>query len=96
MRRHQTETIQSLLHEYLREEGLETPLGEHRIVEAWPQVVGPAIASYTGRIFVRNGVLNVEIRSASLRQNLMMTQSVLTRKLNDHVGQQVISSIRFF
>ena len=95
MERHKTQDIQSLIHAFLRQEGLETPLGEHRVMEAWAEVMGPAIASYTDRLFVRNGVLHVKLSSAALRQNLMMTQTILTQKLNEHVGQQVITSIRF-
>jgi predicted nucleic acid-binding Zn ribbon protein len=96
MIRKKEEIISKVLTEFLRNEGLETPLMEYRIVQAWPQVVGEAISRYTGNLFVKNGILNVKIKSAPLRQNLSMCQSSLTQKLNQAVGSQIISSIRFF
>ena len=96
MKRHVPETIGQLMQQYLREEGLETPLLEYRIVQAWHEVAGTAVSAYTGQIYVRNGILYVQIRSAALRQNLMMGQTLLAQRLNTYVGHQVISSIRFF
>ena len=46
--------MRSLINEFLRAEGLETPLNEYRIIQAWPEVVGQAISRYTGQIFIRN------------------------------------------
>ena len=96
MRRHRPEPFSSLLQQYLRLEGLETPLQEYRVVQAWPQVAGDAISRYTGQVFVRDGQLYVQIKSAPLRQNLSMQQTILTRRLNEYVGGTVISAIRFF
>ena len=96
MIRKKEETISKLLSEFLRQEGLETPLMEYRIGQAWPEVGGASNSRYTGKLFVKNGILYVQIKSAPLRQNLSMSQSILTRKLNEAVGSQVISSIRFF
>ena len=45
MKRHEVETIGQLMQEYLRNEGLETPLLEHRIVQAWQEVAGPVASS---------------------------------------------------
>lgn len=96
MKRRKEEDITALLNEFLRNEGLETPLMEYRVVQAWPEVAGEAISHYTGNLFVKNGVLNVQIKSAPLRQNLSMAQSTLTQKLNEAVGANVIHSIRFY
>ena len=96
MKRHEAEAIGPLIQEYLRNEGLETPLLEYRIVQAWHEVAGPTVSSYTSQLYVRNGILHVQIRSAALRQNLTMGQTLLAQRLNAHVGHQDISSIRFF
>ena len=46
------------------------PEYERRAVESlWPDVVGKHIASYTGRIYVKDRTLNVQIISASLSAN---------------------------
>ena len=63
MRRNKTESIGDLVRQYLRQEGLETPLNEVRMVEAWAEVMGQAVARYTGDVFVKNQVLYVRLKS---------------------------------
>ena len=81
---------------FLREEGLETPLLEYRVTQAWPEVMGAAISRYTRQLFVREGKLQVQLTSAPLRQNLMMEHKRIAQKLNAHVGSFVISDVCFF
>ncbi len=94
-RRFKTTNIQDVLRQFLREEGLETPLLEYRVEEAWAQVMGESIAKYTGEVRVQRGVLYVKIKSAPLRQNMQMMRQQIIQKLNTHVGAQVISDIKF-
>jgi len=96
MRRTKAEPLGNLINQFLRNEGLETPLNEYRLVQAWPKVVGESITRFTGEIFISKGVLNVQIKSPALRQNLMMTRTTLTQRLNEYVGAQVITEVRFF
>ena len=95
MKRHDAQSIGQLIRAYLRQESLESPLNERRLVNAWPEVVGPAIASYTDGLFVRNQTLFVHLTSSALRQELMMGRDLLVRNLNKHVGAQVITNIVF-
>lgn len=95
MRRNKAESIGQIIRQFLRQEGLETPLNETRMAAAWPQVMGEAIARYTGDVFVRNQVLYVQLKSPALKANLMMGREALVQKLNDFVGAQVIRSIVF-
>ncbi len=95
MRRNKAQNIGDLLRQFLREEGLETPLNERRIVDAWPEVMGEGIARYTGEVYVKNCVLYVQLKSPALRANLSMTRESLVRKLNECVGAQVIQNIVF-
>lgn len=95
MRRKNAQSIGDVLRQFLRQEGLETPLNEMRMVSAWPEVMGRGVASYTGQVFVKNGVLYVQIKSPALRANLMMNRDALVRRLNEHVGAQVIQNIIF-
>lgn len=40
MKRNNTEQVGEVLRRLLRQEGLETPLNEYRLVDAWKDVVG--------------------------------------------------------
>ncbi len=95
MRRNKAESLGDILRQFLRQEGLETPLNERRMVSAWSEVMGEGVARYTGEVFVKNGVLYVQLKSPALRSNLMMSRDLLVRRLNEFVGAQVIQNIIF-
>lgn len=96
MFRKKVRSIAELLPEFLRNEGLETPLLQKRLINSWDTVVGTAIASYCGDIFIKNQTLFVKINNPSLRADLTMGRSLLVRRLNEQVGAQVITDIRFY
>ncbi len=95
MKRNDAKPIGALIRSYLREEALESPLNERRLIASWAEVLGPVIASYTRELFIKNQVLYVHLTSAALRQELMMGRELLVRNLNRHVGAQVITNIIF-
>lgn len=96
MRRSKSEPLSTLIGEFLRQEGLESPLNQHRLIDSWPKVVGPTIARYTGEVFIKNQTLYVKVKSAPLRNDLMMGRTNLVRQLNQHIGAQVIADIVFY
>ena len=95
MRWNKAKSIGDILRQYLRQEGLETPLNETRMVAAWAEVMGPVVARYTGDVFVKNQTLYVRLKSPALKANLLMNREAIVRKLNGHVGAQVIQNIVF-
>lgn len=95
MRRTKAVAVGDLVRLYLRQEGLETPLNERRLIDAWPQVTGPMVEHYTGNMFIKNGILFVHLTSAALRQELTMNRQTLVGKLNAAVGASVITNIVF-
>ncbi|MCR4614302.1 MAG: DUF721 domain-containing protein [Bacteroidaceae bacterium] len=96
MRKSNAEPIGDLLLRYLREEGLETPLNQHRLINAWADVMGQGILQYTGERFIKGQTLYVQIRSSVLKQDLMMSRAMIVRRLNEHVKAQVITDIQFY
>lgn len=80
--------------EWIRENGLEKPLLEHRVVEQWADILGPMIARYSRDIEIKDGMLRVRITNAALRQELFEQRFRLIQKLNDAVGGDVVKDIR--
>lgn len=95
MERTKAESISDLVNQYLRYEGLETPLNQHRLIESWPKVMGEGIVPFTGDMFIKNQTLHIKIKSAVLKQELMMTRAKIVTQLNSAVGAQVIADIKF-
>ena len=94
MKRTDAQTLDSVLAEWIRENGLEKPLLEHRVVEQWGEILGKTIARYTRDIEMKDGMLRVRITNAALRQELFEQRFRLIQKLNDAVGGDVVKDIR--
>ena len=89
------ESLKDILLRNLREQGLETPLKQKRLVEAWPEFAGPVITRYTLNTYIYNQTLFVRLSNPALRSDLSMMRQELVKKLNAVVGEQVITDIRF-
>lgn len=87
--------LKDLILRNLRSQGLETPLLQKRLIDAWPTVMGDAIARYTQNLYIRNQTLFVHLTNPALRADLSMQRQEIVRKLNENVGSQVIADIRF-
>lgn len=89
-------TLADILQQCLRQDGLETPLMQKRLIDSWDKVAGRAIGRYTGDKFIKNQTLFVKILNPALRADLTMIRSRLVHNLNVEVGSNVIVDIRFF
>ena len=58
MKRNKTEQVGDVIRRLLRQEGLEAPLNEYRLIEAWKEVVGEIIARYTRQLYIKNHYLH--------------------------------------
>ena len=96
MERKHTEQIGAVIRQFMRINGIETPYNQYRLIQAWPEVMGGQIQRYTGDIFIKNQTLHIQITSPAIKQNLLMEHRALARKLNEHVGAQVIEDIQFY
>lgn len=96
MFRRDVKPLSAILQQFIRDEGLETPLLQKRVIDSWENVTGQVVAQYTGEKFIKNQVLFVKIINPALRQDLSMMRTQLTRRLNDAVGTTVISDVRVY
>lgn len=96
MFRRQMTPISELVAKTLRDNGLETPLLQKRLVDSWGRVVGPTIEKYTTEKFIKNQTLFVRISNPAIRADLSMMKSQLATRLNQAVGSMVITEIRLF
>ena len=90
MKRNDAEQIGEMIRKFFRQNALEAPLNEYRLIQAWKDVVGPAITKYTSNLYIKNQILYVHLTSSVLRQELMMGRDLLVKNLNKQVGAQVI------
>lgn len=88
--------VSDIVMEILRAQGLETPLLQRRLINAWEETAGALAARYTGEKFIKNQTLMVKITNPAMRAELSMIRTQLKNKLNEQVGAQVIADVRFY
>ena len=59
MRRNDAEQIGEMIRKFFRQNALEAPLNEYRLIQAWKDVVGSAITKYTSNLYIKNQILYV-------------------------------------
>ena len=96
MFRREVKPLGEILMKLLRDEGLETPLQQKRLIDAWETVAGPMVARYTNEKFIKNQTLLVKITNPALRHDLTMMRTQLVRRLNEQVGALVITDIKVY
>ena len=89
-------SLDDVVGQFLRHEGLETPLQQKRLIDAWGKVAGNVVEKYTAEIFIRNQTLFVKIQNPALRSDLSMMRSELVRKLNAEVGSMLITDVKIY
>ena len=96
MFRREVKSVADVLQQLLREEGLETPLQQKRLIDSWETVTGRIVARYTTEKFIQNQTLYVKIVNPALRQDLAMMRQQLVKRLNEQVGSFIISAIKVY
>lgn len=93
MKRQNAMSVGEIIDQVLREARADARFDEHHAVALWPQIVGPGINAYTLGVTVKNGVMTVQLKSAALRNELMMSRSMLCQRINEALGHEVIREI---
>ncbi len=96
MFKRQVQQIDGILQMILREQGLEIPLQQKRVIDQWEVVTGNIVSKYTGEKFIKNQTLYVKITNPALRQDLTMMRHQLVKRLNESVGALVIVDVKFY
>lgn len=95
MERKQSQSIGDVLRLAFQDNCMQDRLDERKAIEIWPAIVGPELASQCIRPTVKDGVMTVGVRNASLRHELTMNRSRLCDAINSALGRVIIDNVRF-
>lgn len=93
MQRRNEQSISEILREYLKISQLDNVVFSDRIAKIWEETLGADIAAATDRIFLQSGYLFVNLKSPSLKTELMMRRTMIANRLNEKLGRQIIKSV---
>lgn len=68
-------------------------MNEIKVINSWPKVVGPFIASHTIDLSIKNNILFVRVDSDALRSELSYSKSLLMKNLNAIAGMEMVKEI---
>jgi predicted nucleic acid-binding Zn ribbon protein len=88
-----SQRIDSLLRQFVKENRLERGLAEYRLLKSWKELLGITIAKRTKDLRIRNRKLYVTLHSSVVRNELAMIKDTLIPKLNAAAGMDVIDDI---
>ena len=95
MRRSNVQNINELVSALLKELGIEHKMQEARVINSWEETLGGNIARATNKLFIKNRILFVYLKSSIVRNELMMLKTGIIKRLNDKAGAVVIDDIVF-
>ena len=93
MQKRNEQSIGEILREYLKITQLENVVFADRIADIWQEALGEEIAKETDRIFLQNGYLFVNLKSPSLKTELMMRRTMIAQRLNEKLGNEIIKTV---
>lgn len=93
MQRKNEQSIGEILREYLKVTQLENHVFEGRIAALWQETLGDIITKETDRIHLASGTLFVELKSPSLKNEIMMRRTAIKNALNEKLGSEIIKQV---
>lgn len=66
---------------------------ESKVIEIWKDIMPPHVLSHTSRITVYRNKITIWLTSAALRHEIFMRRTELIQKINQAVGQDIITAI---
>jgi predicted nucleic acid-binding Zn ribbon protein len=93
-RRDEPVPLSDALREVGRELGMPEPDALARLLDAWPEVVGPALAGHARVRSIRDGVLTVAVDEPAWATELRYVADDLAQRVSERAGGAHVEEIR--
>ena len=87
-------SIKDIMQDVLGENKLQKGMDLVAIKEAWVEVMGNGVNSYTKDIQFKNGILLVKLTSSVLREELSYGKDKIIQLLNENLHKTLIKSVK--
>ncbi len=88
-------SLGDILGRYIDQSGLRPKIREQKVLVAWNQLVGEAIAEVTQPVRVRNGSLLIKVIHPVWMQELQFHKKLIIQKVNGFLGGPFLEDLRF-
>lgn len=66
---------------------------ETNVLASWERIMGKTIASRTTKIYINKKILYININSAALKNDLVMSKSKIIALINNDIGENTIADV---
>ena len=81
------------LKKFLNQSRLKGSIQALQIEEIWEKIMGKTVSRYTDKIKILNDTLFISTQIAPLKQELIFQKEKIIQRVNEALGQKVISKI---
>lgn len=87
-------SIKEVMANVLQENKLQKGIDLVLIKEAWSDIMGSGVVSYTNDLQFKNGILYVKLTSSVLREELSYGKEKIVKLLNEKLNKMLIKSVK--
>ena len=87
--------LKEVIDRWLKAYGYEDRSKQLEIVQAWPELMGVAVANRTKEITIKNKKLCLKMDSSVMREELSHGKSIIIQRINEFAGKEVINDVWF-
>lgn len=86
-------TMKDAINKMLDVYKLRRKFDETALVNAWPEIIGTAIANRTTQLYIKDKKLYVKIESAVIKHELVLMRTQILGRMNEYVGKVVVEEM---
>ncbi len=94
-RRNESNSLNDLLKTFVQENSLEKGLNKIDVRNAWKNLMGQGVNTYTTEIELKRDTLYVCLSSSVLRQELVYGKDKIIKMINEELGKEIVKAIVF-
>lgn len=93
MRKNNQQTLSEVLQEIVAAYRLKPQMNQAKLSANWEGLMGKTIARHTSNLYFKDGVLQLSITSAPLRNELFFSREQIKKRLNEALGEEFIKEV---
>ncbi|GAB4285473.1 MAG: hypothetical protein Kow0068_10850 [Marinilabiliales bacterium] len=94
MKKDNLQNIKDILNDYISDYGLNKKLNDVKIRSEWSNLVGTYIDKITTKMYIKDDILFVYLKSSVARHELFLIKTPLLKRINE-ISDTEIKDIRF-
>jgi hypothetical protein len=86
-------TIGAVLQQIIQVNKLQPGMDQIDVKDAWANLMGNGVKTYTRNVILKGSTLYVELGSAVLREELSHGKSKIVKMINEELGREVVKDV---